>query len=567
VFAPCGRPAPITCATLAVPLDRHDPSAGEVQLALESVPASGASSGTIVAIAGGPGDSGTALTTRFETWLAPALETHDLVVVDLRGTGRSDFLDCPQLDESCATTPGIHDYTTRDSADDLEAVRAALGVDKLALYGVSYGTKVAEAYAKRYPDHVEMLVLDSVVPLDGWDFYERPSYAAVAPMLGDVCAKQRCAGATSDPVADLRALVERADAGLSVRAIAADGSAARPTVVDAHDLYDLVVGAASADPVIRALLPGALRAAVAGDTAPLARLVVGAQALQGRRGGGTAFSPTVFRATTCEELPPGWWRKLTPGQRMVRLHSELARIGDAAFAPFDADVAAAGTPQTCLRWKVASTAPAIDGDGPPDVPVLVLSGVDDAVTPPSDAEEVAAQYPHAVDLEVPDTGHGVLAATPALSAGSTCAQRALRTFLSGGDVAQCADVAPAVPREPPPPRTLAAVKPWPGVKGDAGRIVRAVVATLHDVRVTASSLLLPRRGLRGGTFVRGQDSLGLSRIVLVPGVRVSGTYWPASGQASLRLALNKAAAQIQIRGGVLTGSVAGHAVRVLVGRA
>ncbi len=54
-------------------------------------------------------------------------------------------------------------FASIDTADDIEAVRRKLGVDKLAIYGVSYGTWVAQQYARRYPEHVERLILDSVV--------------------------------------------------------------------------------------------------------------------------------------------------------------------------------------------------------------------------------------------------------------------------------------------------------------------------------------------------------------------------------------------------------------------
>src|SRR5262249_5563101 len=169
-FSRCGRPAPIGCPTVEVPLDRLDAGLGTIRLAIEKIPAREKRRGAIVALAGGPGESSTEFTPRFARWLSSGLADRDLIVVDLRGTGKSQYLSCPTLDERCADLPGIHDYTTRDAADDIEAVRQALGLPRIALYGVSYGTKVAETYAVRYPQRVELLVLDSVVKPDGWDF-------------------------------------------------------------------------------------------------------------------------------------------------------------------------------------------------------------------------------------------------------------------------------------------------------------------------------------------------------------------------------------------------------------
>jgi pimeloyl-ACP methyl ester carboxylesterase len=221
---------------VTVPLDRAGAVAGTLQLAVEKIPARRKSRGTIVAIAGGPGQSSRAFTTSFARWLTPALQTRDLVVVDLRGTGRSGYLDCTTPDEQCEDAiPGIHAYTTRDSADDLEAVRRALGVDRIALYGVSYGTKVAQAYAKRYPSHVELMVLDSVLRPNGWDFYERNSYAAVPGVLHDVCANDRCASIGNDYADDVRTLAARVTAAaIELPRIGADGTVSKdPVAFDA----------------------------------------------------------------------------------------------------------------------------------------------------------------------------------------------------------------------------------------------------------------------------------------------------------------------------------------------
>ena len=103
---------------------------------------------------------------------------YTLVAYDDRGTGESGLLDCPAVQlaltadqqraaaAACAGTigPTRAFYSTAEHAEDLDAVRQALGFDKIALYGVSYGTKLAMAYALAHPSHVERLLLDSVLP-------------------------------------------------------------------------------------------------------------------------------------------------------------------------------------------------------------------------------------------------------------------------------------------------------------------------------------------------------------------------------------------------------------------
>src|SRR5439155_2528895 len=117
----------------------------------------------------------------------------------------------PRAIDECATALGSRRpfYTTAQSADDIDAIRQAIGVDKLTLAGTSYGTKVALVYAQRHPSHVERLVLDSVVPLDGPDAFMRDIFTAVPRVLRAICARDHCKGITTDPVADVATLVAR----------------------------------------------------------------------------------------------------------------------------------------------------------------------------------------------------------------------------------------------------------------------------------------------------------------------------------------------------------------------
>jgi pimeloyl-ACP methyl ester carboxylesterase len=562
-FKACGRPKPIVCATVSVPLDRNGTVPGELRLAVEKVPARTDARGVLVAIAGGPGQSSTALTASFRRWLAPALSTRDLVVVDLRGTGRSGFLSCGVPDRRCENSiPGIHAYTTRDSADDLEAVREALGVDQMTLYGVSYGTKVAQAYAKRYPAHVKLMVLDSVVRPNGWDFYERNSFAAVDSVLHDVCARGRCDKVTSDYPGDVAALASRAAASaVQLPTIGPQGLRGEPVALSPRRLFDVVATGASIDPVIRALAPAAVHAALAGDGLPLSRLVYASEDLPGRAEA-TFFSPVAYRASACEELAPGWWRVATTGERISRLEIELTGA-EAAFVPFGPEAGIAGTPSTCIDWAVATNPPLITGSGPPNVRVLLLDGRDDTVTPVADAQAVAALYPQSTLLVVPDMGHAVLATNESSSAG--CVRRALRQFLRAAPVSGCPDTPPRLRPVVPAPESLEQLAAWPSLRGARGRIVRAVLETLADVRLTSRSKLLRRRGLRGGLLTLRPHDLHLTDVVVVEGVAATGNFAPARGTADLTIAAGTFGHGHLVLGqGILAGKLLGQSIHVAV---
>ncbi len=136
----------------------------------------------IVPLAGGPGQGAVQFYSAFAAAFERLRSDHDILLVDQRGTGESARLDCPVDDElitgqySVERTVALmkeclaqlpHDpryFTTSIAVQDLEAVRKALGYSRLNLYGVSYGSRVAQHYAKRYPAATRTIILDGVVP-------------------------------------------------------------------------------------------------------------------------------------------------------------------------------------------------------------------------------------------------------------------------------------------------------------------------------------------------------------------------------------------------------------------
>ena len=223
-FVPCAgsSAAGFSCTTVPVPLTRTGLASGTISLSVERLDPSPThpvqSKTAVLALAGGPGQAVLPLGEFIAKALAPALSTRDLLVFDQRGTGTSDPLSCGALSsfsgsasqafERCALEigPARGGYTTQESVEDIEAIRQAAGYEKLVLYGTSYGTKVAEEYAERYPQYVESLVLDSVVPPNGPEPFSIPTFQAIGSVLGELCSNNACAGITTDPLADIAAL-------------------------------------------------------------------------------------------------------------------------------------------------------------------------------------------------------------------------------------------------------------------------------------------------------------------------------------------------------------------------
>src|SRR4051812_35342618 len=207
------------CASVTVPLDRAGVDPGTIDLRVGR--AGKTTAPTLMYLSGGPGGAGLSEMLSVVSSLPELQSRFRLIGYDQRGTGRSGLLRCPKLEkdphlrstsagEDCANRLGVarKHYTTADSVEDMEAIRAQLGVDKLTLFGISYGTELAIQYARTYPQHVERLILDSVVDPDNSDPYYTSTFRAMSPSLQSLCPG-RCRGISKNPGADLGQLVAR----------------------------------------------------------------------------------------------------------------------------------------------------------------------------------------------------------------------------------------------------------------------------------------------------------------------------------------------------------------------
>lgn len=180
----------------------------------------------------------------------------------------------------------------------------------------------------------------------------------------------------------------------------------------------------------------------------------------------------------------------------------------------------------------------------PDIPVLVLSGQEDDVTPAAEAKTVAALFPRAQLVSVPYTGHSVVIG--AWPNASTCVARALTSFFSGTAVASCDYVTPffrPVKRDPSSLAKVKAVK----LAGVRGQTIGAVLGTLSDVTMTALSGSGPTAGLRSGYFSGSLTDLRLRKVVYIPGVVVSGRLNLVKGLANVTVTGKGAHGKLVIR--------------------
>jgi pimeloyl-ACP methyl ester carboxylesterase len=435
-----------SCGTIEVPLDRADPAAGRtaVRYLLLRHRGTGRSAGTVALNEGGPGIAWiSALTQQPQAFLAQfgaILNTHDLLLTDPRGTGGSGPQQCQAL--SITSIPSVRSqlvdavaacgrelgadtrfYTTAATADDLDAVRAHLGIDKLDLLGESYGTYLMTVYAGRHPEHVHSVILSSAMPLD-IDMWQRPNAQAVRRAIDLMCQRSdgKCDG--DRVLADLGTLAGRLHTR-PVRYSAPDGPRTMDDTALAAITYDLV---GVRDQMGQ--LPGMVTAALHGDYEPLTTVAAavfppppsdqapqqagpsapqtGSPPPQGGQAADQVYGLVTWASVSCNDYPTLWNRRATVATRTRQYDQARDQLNPATFAPFTPQAWTDGIYNAgnfCLRWP--------DRDGPtqatdlplPNVPVLVLSGDLDANTPTADGRTAARQYPHAQLIEVPNTGH------------------------------------------------------------------------------------------------------------------------------------------------------------------
>jgi pimeloyl-ACP methyl ester carboxylesterase len=432
------------CGRIEVPLDPAAPAGAKIAIFVARVAALSAEPrpDPLLLIQGGPGGSTVDLYLQLRGAFEQARRDRDIILVDQRGTGRSaegfaceapddlslDTADSEELArviDACAAELQ-HDprfYTTSVAVRDLDAVRAALGVETWTVYGVSYGTRVAQHYLRQYPERVRSVVLDGVVPppLALGPDVAREAQRALEQIFTR-CAEDPGCGTRFAALPQLFGeVLARLDAG------AADET--DPPPISALELRTLVRFMSYSAATV-ALLPVLISEAHAGNYAPLA-----GQARTLLRELPESLSFTMSNSVTCTEDVP---------------YADPA-TGDLASTYLGTGVMDA-LKQICARWPVGSMDAGFKTAVVSDAPVLLLSGEHDPITPPAYAERVKAEgLGNSAHLVGRGQGHGLV--------GVGCVPRLLRTFLEDPTPANLD--ASCLELEPPTPFFLTLLGPAP----------------------------------------------------------------------------------------------------------
>jgi pimeloyl-ACP methyl ester carboxylesterase len=574
------RCGPNWCGRLTRPLDPGGVVPGTLSIYFEFYPhaAPGAAAGTLVGAIGGPGYSVTDSRDEFLELFGP-LQTHDdVLLMDYRGTGHSDAIDCHELERAPALTEAnigacgrslgraAPFYSTTLAADDLAAVLDALGIGRIGLYGESYGTYFAQVFARRHPERMRALVLDGAYPLGGPDYAWYPDYApAMRAKFNIACQRSpACNALPGSSIEHIAPALER----LRERPFTAQAHYGDDQVislnVDASQLALVMFGGYPAYATLRET-DAAARAFIGGDSVPLLRLVAETRVNTESRDPGhdtAKFSAGYAAAILCQDPPQIFDMGLPPAERVAernRVIAERERATPRSYAPFTIDEYRAmpldfAFIDQCVQWPRTPNAPLVSADPPyPSVPVLVVSGEFDSMTPVADGAAAAPHYPHAQHVIIANSFH--VNALP--GARSACGAMLVRRFLetlSTGDESCAAAVPPVhlVARFARAAHELSVATTAGGnaASEDQLRIVTAALLTCEDVLVRAREFGAGRGiGLRGGTFTVTRTGEGyrvkLEEVRWTEDVRASGQIdWPGrSGIVHAALALKTAAGE------------------------
>jgi pimeloyl-ACP methyl ester carboxylesterase len=402
------------CGKLAVFEDQEKKTGRKIDLNIAVVPAVSRSPepDALLLLAGGPGQAATEAFLPMYSILNHLNQKRDIVLVDQRGTGESNPLRCSVEDSSngeVATTlvegeeaqaeqlkeclaqikADTRLYTTSATVEDLDQVRAALGYERINLVGVSYGTRVAQAYQRQYPQHTRTATLDGVNPLN-WDLGpENPANAQRAlNLLFERCAADpACQAAFPNVSQEFSELLDK----LEKQPV--EVSFPHPTTGEVtkmeltRDKVATTIQILSYTPETVAYIPLLIHTTAArGDWSLLA-----AQYLIVTGDLERSISNGLYYSVLCAEDVPFYPAVQAADEGASYLPDHTAYIQ-----------------KSCALWPHAQVPQEFKQPLKSDVPTLLLSGESDPITPPDNAEMVAKNLANKFNLVVPGIGHNVI---------------------------------------------------------------------------------------------------------------------------------------------------------------
>jgi len=409
-------PEPLLCGALTVPENRARPHKRSISLRVVVVPATGEKTlPPLYHLEGGPGLPATGSAAFWATIGTIHRQHRDIVLVDQRGTGGSGALPCavsfanplepvlaPDVVHACRyklyPSADLSQYSTAAAVADLEAVRAALGHERIDLTGLSYGTRLAQQYLHAHPARVRaMALLGTVTPLEKLPLSFAPNAHAVLMRLAQQCeADADCRRAVPNATRDIAAVRAKFAAG-PVRVTLPDGKA---VALEAGPFWE-GVRAQLTTTTSQRRLPWLLHEAARGRFAPI---------LAAMQPAPDAAANGLLLSVSC------------PEDTLHITEAELAPLRDTVFGDYRARQQI-GACRQWIAWPLLRQGSFVTSD----VPVLFMAGAMDHVTPVRWAQDVASGLVNARVVVVPDLGH-----FPEGLSNMECYDRIINAFFEAG---------------------------------------------------------------------------------------------------------------------------------------
>jgi len=409
---PPGVKGPAKCGTLEVYENRATKKGRMISLNILVLPATGdkREPDPWVYFSGGPGSAATEDAAGLADVFKRIREHRDMLFVDQRGTGKSNGLDCPMynpddlqsylgyffpVEDIRKCRPQLEAkadltlYTTDIAIDDMDEVRAALGYEQLNLFGGSYGTRAALTYLKRYPKRVRTATLQGVAPPNEYMPLDFPlgNERALQGILAECAADEACNAAFPNLKDESKSLLAQLIKGPVEVEVQKPNSSERVKVKLSRDLAAEAIRYMLYNPVGASRVPLIIHLAAQGNFVPLTEAALRFRKLLVA----TGFNGMYLSVTCAEDLP---WIKPGEGERM-------------AANTFLGDYRLRQQREACALWPRATIAKDYADPVRSDVPVLILTGELDPVTPPSNGDAVAKALKNSLHIVVPHGAHGL----------------------------------------------------------------------------------------------------------------------------------------------------------------
>ena len=443
-LAPCRPPGieeELRCGSLTVFENRGSGSGRTIDLNVVVLPALAPSlaGAPLFELAGGPGIAATGAAALYVTEMREYRRHRDVVLVDQRGTGGSNPLHCPherspqsfleemypvQYVETCReeleARADLTQYTTPIAADDLDDVRTWLGYEQINLLGVSYGTRAALVYLRRYPEHVRSAVLMGVSPTDHKAplHHARDGQRAMDLLLADCAADHDCGRAFPEVGRELVEVLEALGRRPARVQYVLPETGAKVSLEIRREVFAEKLRSRLYDPHNARRLPAVIHHAALGNFDPFLELV-----LPQTRTDPDFIADGMYLSVTCAE------------DTALIDPAEAARLGAGTFF---GGYRVFQQRRACGLWPRGTLPDDYHRAVESSRPVLVISGFMDPVTPPAWGAKVAGHLPNSLHVVIPHHAH-----IPAGLSRMECLDGLTMEFLRRGSVegldASCVD--------------------------------------------------------------------------------------------------------------------------------